>query len=133
MALKAGKNATIKLADELLARMISFNLTFNNETIDAIYFGSDWVKAIGGIQGATASVSGFLDTDSTSQITFRQAAEDHTMLTTLRLYVDATHYYAPDTVSDTEAGVWIESFNITADNGSIVSFDASLKYNGPII
>jgi len=132
MGLMEGKNARIKLDTDIIAKMASFNLTINNETIDAIYFGSDWTKAVGGIQAWTATISGFMDVDSTSQNTFRVAAENHTMLTALRFYVNDTNYYFCDTVSDSEAGCYIESFNVTADNNSLVAFDATIKGNGPL-
>ena len=54
------------------------------------------------------------------------------MLTDLQLWVDGTNYYAPDTVTDTDAGVWIESMTIAADNNSIVSFECTLKGNGTV-
>ena len=133
MTLMTGKNAAIKNATEVIARMISFNLTINNETIDAIYFDSDWTKSVGGIQSWSATIDGFMDIDSTAQVVIKTAAEAHTMLTDLEFYVDATHYYTSDTVSDTEAGCWIESFNVTADNGSLVAFSMSIKGNGPIV
>jgi len=113
--------------------MISFNLTINNETIDAITFDTDWVKAIDGIQSWSATIDGFMDIDSTAQNVIRLAAEGHTMLTDLEFYVNATNYYTSDTVTDTEAGCYIESYNVTADNGSLVAFSMSVKGNGPIM
>jgi len=133
MALLAGKNATIKIGSNVVANMVSYSFVINNETIDAPVFDSDWVKSIGGIQSWSCSISGFLDLDSTANISFRTAAESHTMLTDLGLYVDATHFYSPDTSTDAEAGCWIEGLTIGADNNSIVSFEATIKGNGPVV
>lgn len=134
MALLPGKDASIKLGSVIVARMINFNITINNETIDAIYFDSDWSKAVAGIQGWSATISGFMDlTDTTGQVLLKTAAEDHTLIDDIRFYVNADNYYSPDLVEDSEAGCYIESFTITADNGSLVAFDMSIKGNGPIL
>ena len=127
-----GRNARIKLNTTTIARMTSMDITVNNETIDITSFGDEWAKFCRGMQSWTATINGHLDLDDASQTTLVAAAEGGTLVTNLRFYIDSTNYYASDVITDTEAGLYIDSYNWTADNNSVVSFSMSVTGNGPI-
>lgn len=129
---KLGRNARIKLGTTTIARMTSFDVTFNNETIDITSFGDEMAKFCRGMQSWTANVAGHLDLDDANQKTLVDAAEDGEMLNTLRFYVDGTTYFAVDLVADSEAGCIINSYNMTADNNSVVSFTMAVTGSGPL-
>ena len=83
------------------------------------------------MQSWTASIGGHLDLDDASQATLVEAAEGGTLINNLRFYVDSTTYFASDLVEDSEAGLYIDSYNVTSDNNSVVSFTMSVTGNGP--
>lgn len=126
-----GRLARIKLDTTTIARMTSFDITINNETIDITSFGDNWAKFCRGMQSWTASVGGHLDLDDASQSTLVDAAEDGTLVDNIRFYTDSTAYFASDVITDTESGIYIDSFNVTADNNSVVSFTMSIIGSGP--
>jgi len=127
-----GRNARIKLDTTTIARMTSMDVTIANETIDITSFGDGWAKFCRGMQSWTATINGHLDLDDASQSTLVDAAEDGTLVTNLRFYIDSTNYFASDIVTDDEAGLYIDSYNFTADNNSVVSFTMSVTGNGPL-
>ena len=126
-----GRNARIKLDNITIARMTSFDVTINNDTIDITSFGDEWAKFCRGMQSWTGTITGHLDLDDPSQSTLVDAAEGGTLVDNLRFYIDSTTYFASDLVTDPEAGLYIDSYNFTADNNSVVSFSMSLTGNGP--
>ena len=130
-AVNLGRNARIKLDTTTIARMTSFDVSINNSTIDITSFGDLWNKFCLGMQAWQANIAGHLDLDDPSQSTLVAAAENGTLINNLRFYIDATNYFACDLVTDSEAGLLIDSYNFTADNNSVVSFTMSVTGNGP--
>ena len=128
---KLGRDSRIKLDEVTIARMTSFDFTIENETLDITSFGDTWNKFCRGMQSWTASIGGHLDLDDASQATLVEAAEGGTLINNLRFYVDSTTYFASDLVEDSEAGLYIDSYNVTSDNNSVVSFTMSVTGNGP--
>jgi len=128
---KLGRESRIKLDGVVVARMTSFDITISNDTLDITSFGDEWTKFCRGMQSWTGSVSGHLDLDNTEQAAFVAAAENGTLVDGLSFWVDSTTYFASDLVTDPEAGLYIDSYNVTSDNNSIVSFTMSLTGNGP--
>jgi hypothetical protein len=112
--------------------MTSFDVTYNNETIDITSFGDESAKFCRGMQSWVANVAGHLDVDDPQQAALVDAAEEGTMLDNLRFYVDGTSYFTVDLVADSEAGCIIDSYNFTADNNSVVSFTMSVTGSGPL-
>ena len=129
---KLGRDSRIKLDEVTIARMTSFDFTIENETLDITSFGDTWNKFCRGMQSWTASIGGHLDLDDASQATLVGAAENGTLINNLRFYVDSTTYFASDLVADSEAGLYIDSYNVTSDNNSVVSFTMSVTGNGPL-
>ena len=124
--IKLGRNSRIKLEDSTVARMKSFSITENNETLDVTSFGDTHLKYERGMQSWTASISGHLDVSDASQQTLRTAAREGTKLASIRFYVDTTAYYYCDVVTDSEAACIISSYTRNAEHNGIVSFDMEL-------
>ena len=127
-----GRNARIKLDTTVIARMTAMNVTISNGTIDITSFGDTWNKFCLGMQAWTATIDGHLDLDDVSQSTLVDAAEDGTLVSNLRFYIDSTNYFASDIITDDEAGMYIDTYNFTGDNNSVVSFTMSVTGNGPL-
>ncbi len=127
-----GRNARIKLDTTVIGRMTAFNLTISNDLIDITSFGDESAKFCRGMKAWTATIDGHLDLDDVSQATLVDAANNGTLISDLRFYLDSTNYYASDLVEDSEAGVYIDSYNPGTDNNSVVSFSMNVTGNGPI-
>jgi predicted secreted protein len=130
--IKLGRNSRVKLNGVTVARMKSFSLSENNETLDVTSFGDTHLKYERGMQSWTASISGHMDVDDASQSTLRTAARAGSKLTDLELYVDSTAYYSCDTDTDAEACCIISSFSRNAEHNGIVSFDMEVTGSGPL-
>lgn len=130
--IKLGRNSRIKLNSVTVARMKSFSITENNETLDVTSFGDTHLKYERGMQSWTASISGHLDVDDASQQTLRTAAREGTKVTDIEFYVDTTAYYFCDTVADSESCCIIASYTRTGEHNGIVSFDMEVTGSGPL-
>jgi predicted secreted protein len=130
--IKLGRNSRIKLDGVTIARMKSFNITENNETLDVTAFGDTHLKYERGMQSWTASISGHLDVADASQKTLRAAAREGTKLDTIQFFVDTTAYYFCDTTADPEACVIIASYTRNTEHNGIVSFDMEVTGSGPL-
>lgn len=118
MAEALGVSARIKIATTVVARMRSWNLTVNGEMIDITEFGDTWINNEMGMKSWSANIEGMVDLAEAQQDTLRTAALNGTKLTTLRFYIDGTEYYLGD--------CFITSYNVTAENKSVVSFTMTL-------
>lgn len=127
-----GKGAFINVDGVLVARMRSFSLTVNGEVVDATAFGASWIKNLQVINGWTATVEGMTDILSTEQTTLRDANEDGTKLTAIDFYLDSTSCYECDLVTDAEAGAYISSYVVNAENKNVVNFTMTVTGTGPL-
>lgn len=132
MALMEGKETRVKLGTDTVGKVVSWEVTRNNEVIAADYLGMDFEVGVAGIRGATISMSLLMDTDDTHQTTLLDAARNHTKVTNLRVYEDSTAYIYCDTVTDADAGVFVESFTERGGNRIFLGADLSIKFTGAI-
>ena len=130
--IKLGRNSRIKLDNVTVARMKSFTITENNETLDVTSFGDTHMKYERGFQSWTASISGHFDVADASQQTLRTAARQGTKVSDIQFFVDTTAYYYIDTVTDPEACCIISSYTRNAEYNGIVSFDMEVTGSGPL-
>ena len=127
-----GRNARIKLDTTNVGRMTSMDFTNTNEMIDITSFGDESAKFCRGMKAWTATISGHLDLADVPQAELVDASLAGTLVDNLRLYIDATNYFASDVITDSEAGMYIDSYNWSTDNNSVVSFTMNITGNGPI-
>ena len=134
MATLLGRNATVKLGTVTVAELAEWSLNITADPIEQGVFGSTWGKTHGLAETKwDGSFNGLLDiTDSTGQEILENAVVSGTLITDLRLYVDDTNYYAPDTATDADAGCYITSFNSTATHGDVIRLDVSFNGTGPV-
>ena len=125
-----GKGAFINVDGVLVARMRTFSLTVNGEVVDATAFGASWIKNLQVINGWTATVEGMTDLDSTEQTTLRDANVDGTKLTAIDFYLDSTSCYEVDLITEPEAGAYISSYVVNAENKNVVNFTMTVTGTG---
>lgn len=134
MATYLGKNALVKIGNNTIAEMAEWTLNITSDPITQPVFGSTWDKVHGlSITSWDGSVSGLLDmSDTNGQVALNNATISGTKIDDLKLYIDGTKYWAPDTTSDTSAGCYITSMSPTATQGDVLRVSFSFKGTGPI-
>lgn len=130
MAVKLGRNARIKLDNTTIARMTSFEITHNSQTIDITSFGDRFSKFASGMLSWTGTITGHMDLDDASQSTLDTAARAGNTIANMRFYIDATTWFQCDTATDAEANLIIDSYSFNTDNNSVVSFTMSVTGSG---
>lgn len=134
MATMLGKNAKVTTASGTVTEVTSWSLDISASAIEASTMGHDGWNTVHGLDvtGYTGSASLLFDKDDASQDLLRDAMIAGTKLTDVKFYVDATNYYTPDTSTRATAGLYVESYSVSADTGAVVGFDMTFKGNGPI-
>lgn len=129
-----GRDASVKLGADTVAELAEWTLNITAESIDQGVFGSTWGKTHGLAEtNWDGSFSGLLDiSDTDGQALLESAVISGTKISNLRLYVDGTSYYTPDTATDANAGCYITSYNSTATHGDVLRVEVSFKGTGPV-
>ncbi len=133
MAVKLSKNGKVTLGTDEIIEMATWNLTVNDEVVEANKFGSDY-KRIAGVViiSWTASIDGWYDPADTEQLEMQSEVLSGGKITTLRLYEDATNYWTPDTGTDADAGCFVSTYTITVDRSGVNSVSMTVEGTGPI-
>lgn len=129
-----GKNASVKIGTNTIAEMAEWTLNITSEPITQPVFGSAWDKVHGlSITSWDGTITGLLDvTDTNGQLALNNATISGTKITDLKIYVDSTKYWAPDTTADAAAGCYITSMSPTAAQGDVLRVSFNFKGTGPI-
>jgi hypothetical protein len=69
--------------------------------------------------------------DTTGQVPLISANLSGTTLTTVRLYVDSTSYWAPNLTADSASGLLIRSFAIEVEKSGLAKISFTGKATGP--
>lgn len=131
MNTKSGTDATVKIATTTILALASWSFTDEREALKAPVFGDTFNKVHGmGSRNISGSVSGFLATDDTTgQDVLVTAFEGGTTVSGFRLYVDDTIYYNADG-TDTNDGVYITSYNVSAAQNEIIPVEFNFEVGG---
>jgi len=131
MNTKSGTDATVKLGTITVLALASWSFTDEREALKAPVFGDTFNKVHGmGTRNISGSVSGFLATDDTTgQDVLVTAYEAGTTVSGFRLYIDDTIYYYADG-TDTNDGVYITSYNVSAEQNAIIPVEFSFEVGG---
>jgi len=140
-AVKVGKNASVKFGTTSVAEMGTWSLDgITNELLDATAFGDEYKEyALGVGDWGGISFNGSFDmTDTTGQVLLDSAHKNKTVLTSIRLYIDNTSYYTPNTNVTSSggvasAGVLMQTIAISFDKAGIGTISFSAKCTGPMI
>lgn len=132
MAAIHGVNAKVTLGATTVLGIGKWSMDgINVSQADTSAFGSTYATFISGmIDGGTISFDGYYDKDDTTgQIALKNYADAQTHITSLRLYVDSSSYYAPSTTNPVSY-VTIQNYTITADKGDAVRTTFQAKVSG---
>ncbi len=141
MAIKVGKNASVKIGTNIVAEMGTWSLDgITNELLDSTAFGDEYKEYVLGVgDWGGISFNGSFDmTDTTGQLLLDSAHKNKTVLTSIRLYIDNTSYYTPNTNTTTGsggiagAGVLMQTIAISFDKAGIGTISFSAKCTGPM-
>jgi predicted secreted protein len=134
MAAISGRKASIKLATSLVAGLGKWDLTLSRKEIDTTEFGDDWEKSEVGMANWKATFSGHLDLDDAQQETLRGYFDSGDLIQDVRFYLnnDTGKYYAPDTVTDPDAGGRLTQLKIGHSKDGVASAEFSISGSGPI-
>jgi len=132
MNTKSGTNATVKVAESTtVVAMAAWNTTNEREALKAPVFGDTFNKVHGmGTKNVSGSISGFLATgDTTGQDVLVTAYKNGTTVSGFRLYIDDTVYYTASG-TDTNDGVYITSYNVSAAQNEIIPVEFAFEVGG---
>ena len=128
-----GRNAKVSLSIVTVSELSSWSLDLGNDEIDTSAFGSTWKKSDVGMRGWSASISGHYDpSDATGQAAIETAWANGSLITTLRLYVNAASYWEPDYTTDTYGGGRVTSYAINTAHDAVAGISFTVSGSGPI-
>ncbi len=148
MARKVGKDCKVTLGSSTVVGMGTWSVDGSSmDEFDSTAFGDNYkTYEYGCKDGGAITFDGFYDpSDSTGQIALQLANLSNTAVTTLRLYVDNTSYYAPcqttgyfspsnTTGFGTQlSSVRITSFNVKADKSGLLTTSFTAKISGVMV
>ena len=128
-----GRNAVVKLDDTTVAEMASWSLDLSNDEIDTTAFGTTWKKSDVGMRGWSLAISGHYDPSNTAGQGLVEAAwAAGSLISTVRAYVNAASYWAPDVSTDTNAGGRVTSYALNQAHDAVAGISFTLAGSGPI-
>lgn len=149
MAVKVGYLGKVTLGSTTIVGMGTWSISgIVADQMESSAFGDNWKSFEFGMKdGGTVSFDGFLDpADSTGQQALQKYNLDNTDVTSLRLYVDTTSYYAPSqstsyfapgTLSTGQSGkvshVNITSYDISMDKSGLATVSFTAKVTGVMV
>lgn len=134
MGFKAGNNAKVTLGSDTVVGMGNWKL--NGITVDQLEstaFGDTAKQYMTGlVDYGTVEFGGLYDpADTTGQNVLVAAMLANTKVTNIRLYVDATSYWAPNITAVSAAGMYVTSVPIGFDKSGLGTISFSGKCTGP--
>jgi hypothetical protein len=131
----AGNNAKVTLAATTVLGMGNWKL--NGVTVDLLEstaFGDTAKQFVTGLLDyGSVTFGGLYDVaDSTGQTLLASACNNNSKISVIRLYVNNTSYWCPDTTTLATAGVLIQSYSIGFDKSGLGTIEFSAKATGPM-
>jgi len=117
-----GRNASVTVNSNTVVDLYNWQIDLVADPITQPVFGDTWSKTHGlAVNSWSGSFEGiFATTDTNGQVYLRNAQINSTVVSGIKFYLDATNYYAPDVVADSDAGVYITSHSVTVDPQDVV-------------
>ena len=131
-----GKDASVKIGSNEVIQCRTWKIAGTTTTQDVTCLGDEFTKEIPMICKWTATIEAIFDPgDTNGQLALHNAWTNKTKIQDLKLFVDGTKYYAPDTAGVPEAGAYISGVSPSQVQGGIATVEftvsgyASLKLN----
>lgn len=144
MATYNGREARVTVnattTEAIVTEIGNWSVNREAEEIDTTAFGDGWSKSDVGMKKWSGSLSGFYDpADATGQQVLENAFLAGSLVSDIRFYLeysetsgDTIKYIAPDTASDSNAGLRITSMNTEIDKNGVASLEVNFSGSGPL-
>jgi len=133
MAFLYGKDGTVKIGSNEVIQVRSWKIEGTTTTQDVTCLGDDFTKEIPMICKWTGTVEALFDPgDTNGQLALHNAWINKTKIQDLKLYLDATKYYAPDTGAEASAGAYVSGIGPTQVQSGIATCEFTVVGYGPI-
>jgi len=134
MSFKAGNNAKVTLGADTVVGMGMWELPgISTDLLESTSFGDTAKQYLTGLLDyGDVSFEGLYDPgDTTGQEVLLSANLNNSKISTIRLYVDNTSYWTPDTTTVTAAGMLVQTTAIGIDKGGLATIKFTGKATGP--
>ena len=133
MSTYSGQNASVKIGSHLITEISSWSLDIAGNEIPVNVFGNRWARNTAGLKNWECTITGFYDpSDSSGQGALISNFISGELVSEIRLYVDDTYYFSPDTPNDAGAGGRIVSFSPSQSSDGVSQINISLAGCGAI-
>lgn len=128
-----GRYASVKIGSSLVANLGRWNIDITMESIDVSAFGSTWGQFLPGQQSWKGTFEGNYDpADVAGQKAIETLALAAGAMSTIKFFVDNTHYWTPDTGADASAAGYITGWTIQHDKAGVATLTANIVGYGPL-
>jgi len=130
-----GKDGSFKIGSTATASIESWNMTITTDTEGFRFFDdSGWSTPIPVGQSWGGSVTGrlYLADENQLDILGTVVSGTATGVSNLRLYINSTIYFAPNTTLDPDATAIFTNFAIDNSAGTIIAFTSDFTGVGPV-
>jgi len=134
MSFKAGNNAKVTLGAATVVGMGNWSLPgISTDLLESTAFGDTAKQYLTGLLDyGDVNFGGLYDpSDSTGQAVLISANLNNSKISVIRLYVDNTSYWTPDTTTVTDAGMLVQTTAIGVDKSGLATITFSGKATGP--
>jgi len=133
MAILYGKDASVKIGSNEVIQCRQWRMPGTTTVQDVTCLGDEFTKEIPMIAKWTATIEAIFDPgDTNGQAALHSAWINKSKITDLKLYIDGTKYYAPDTGAEATAGAYISGVNATQVQSGIATVEFTVSGYGPI-
>ena len=133
MATYNGREASVKIGTYTVAELGTWSLSMTADEIDTTAFGSTWAKSDVGFKKWSITFSGFWDpTDTNGQKVIEDAFQSGNLIDDIKLYIDNTSYWVPDTTTDSNAGGRVTNYSVGQSKAGVATIDITISGSGPI-
>lgn len=134
MSNSVGRICRVKVDDTVISDLSSFSVNSESPSLKAAVYGGEYEKVFGmGIKSWSGECSGYLNIGDTGQDAIYNAHVNSTLVSGIEFVVDNTnnHYWAPDTATDPDAGVYITTYNTSSTAEGITEISITFEGSGP--
>ena len=139
MAFVSGVNQKVALDATKVIGMGNWKMSgITVDLLESTSFGDTAKKFMTGlVDWGTVTFGGLYDVSNTGgQSTLISACLNNSKIANLRCYVNSVSYWVPNISHSTDgsdAGVYIQSFNIGADKSGLATIEFTGKFTGPVV
>lgn len=144
MATYNGRESRVSVSadttEAIVTELGNWKINTSADEIDTTAFGDGWGKSDVGMKKWNGSLTGFCDPEDTDgQEVLEDAFQNGTLVPDIRFYIQYTTtsgekniYYTPDTVTDSNAGARVTSYDVEQDKAGVATLNMNFSGSGPL-